>query len=247
MKNSVPNKMKSIIFILILIPFLGLSQTKNVIATNRLFPKVDKQLEFEKSLAMHAQNYHTGDLKWRVFSIISGPDAGGYHIVEGPKSWESEDVRGDINVAHNNDWNKSVTPFLTDKASHGYSVYIDSLSTIALEDYSDKVQVTHLYPKPGCYLRVADMIKKLKATWAADGYSVAVFDITGSGAPQFALARRFKQGLKEKTDGFRKPFVASYEKIFGRGSYETYLSNVRENINDQWSELLFFKADLSSK
>ncbi|MCF6130059.1 hypothetical protein L1S35_10260 [Flavobacterium sp. AS60] len=247
MKNNFQLKIKSLFLLLLLIPFLGISQNKNVISTNRIFPKVDKVLEFEKALANHAQKYHTGDVKWRVFEIASGPDAGGYHVVEGPKTWESEDVRGDINEAHNNDWNKSVTPFLTDRGSSGYSVYIDSLSTVAVGDYSDKVQINHIYPKPGCGAKVLTMLKNLKKVWAADGISVAVYEVNASGAPQFALARRFKQGLKEKTEGFRKPFKETYEKVHGKGSFDLYIDNIREYTSDSWSELIFYRADLSSK
>ena len=247
MKNNVQVKMKFLFLLLMLIPFLCISQTKNVISTNRLFPKVDKQLEFEKALATHAQKYHTGDVKWRVFQIQSGPDSGGYHIVEGPKNWESEDVRGDINVAHNNDWHKSVTIYLTDKTSHGYSVYIDSLSTVAIGDYSDKVQITHIYPKVGCAYRVATMLKTLKAAWAAEGSTVAVYEVNASGEPQFAVARRYKQGLKEKEVGFRKSFSDTYEKIHGKGSWGIFNDNVKEYYDSVWSELLFYRADLSSK
>jgi hypothetical protein len=218
-----------------------------VISTTRVFPKVDKQLEFEKALATHAQKYHTGDVKWRVFQIPSGPDAGGYHIVEGPKSWESEDARGDINMAHNNDWHKSVTIYMTDRSSSGYSVYIDSLSTIAIGDYSDKVQVTHIYPKLGSGYRVATMLKTLKAAWAAEGSTVAVYESTASGHSQFAIARRFKRGLKEKESGFRKSFIDTYEKIHGKGSWGIFNENIKEYVKDQWSELLFYRADLSSK
>ena len=207
MKNNVQVKMKTIFLLLMLIPFLSIGQTKNVISTNRVFPKVDKQLEFEKALGNHAQKYHVGDVRWRVFQIQSGPDAGGYHIVEGPKTWESEDTRGDINVEHNNDWHKSVTIYLTEKGSSGYSVYIDSLSTVAVGDYSDKVQITHIYPKIGCGYRVATMLKTMKAAWAAEGSTVAVYESNGSGHNQFAVARRYKQGLKEKEVGFRKSFV----------------------------------------
>jgi len=239
--------MKNAFLLLLLIPFIGISQAKNVISTNRVFPKVDKVLEFEKALANHAQKYHTGDVKWRTFNIQSGPDAGGYHIVEGPKTWESEDSRGDINVAHNNDWHKSVTIFLTDRGSSGYSVYIDSLSTVAVGDYSDKVQVTHLYPKPGCGGKVLAMIRQLKKVWAADGSTVAVYESNGSGESQFALARRYKQGLKEKTEGFRKPFVETYEKLHGKGSWALFNDNVKEYVKEQWSELIFYRADLSSK
>lgn len=247
MKNYLQYKMKTLALLLLLIPFLGISQIKNVISTSRVFPKVDKQLEFEKALGFHAQKYHTGDVKWRVFDIVSGPDAGGYHIVEGPKTWESEDVRGDINVEHNNDWHKSVTIYLTDRNSSSYSVYIDSLSTVALGDYSDKVQVTHIYPKIGYGNKVLNLIKKLKATWQDDGSTVAVYELNGSGPGQYSLARRYKQGLKEKTDGFRKPFKATYEKIHGKGSHDLYLENIREYTKDIWSELLFLRKDLSSK
>ena len=247
MKNNFQLMMKTLCFLLLLIPFLGISQNKNVISASRLFPKVDKQLEFEKALATHAQKYHTGDVKWRVFQIQSGPDAGGYHVVEGPKSWESEDARGDINVAHNNDWHKSVTIYLTDKGSHGYSVYVDSLSTVAIGDYSDKVQITHVYPKPGCSAKVLTMIKNLKAAWKADGITVAVYEVNASGEPQFALARRYKQGLKEKEDGYRKSFVDTYEKIHGKGSWAIFNDNLKEYCDTTWSELLFYREDLSSK
>lgn len=247
MKINLQFKMKTIFHLLMLIPFLSISQNKNVISTSRVFPKVDKQLEFEKVLATHAQKYHTGDVKWRVFQIQSGPDAGGFHIVEGPKTWESEDVRGDINVEHNNDWHKNVTIYLTDRSSSSYSVYIDSLSTVAIGDFSDKVQVTHIYPKLGCSYRVATMIKNLKAAWAAENSTVAVYEANGSGAPQFAIARRYKQGLKEKTDGFRKPFNETYEKIHGKGSWGIYGDNIKEYYSEVWSEILFYRADLSSK
>lgn len=247
MKNNLPLKLKTIFLLLMLIPFLGIGQNKNVVSYNRIFPKVDKVLELEKVLATHAQKYHTGDVKWRVFQIQSGPDAGGYHVSEGPKTWDSEDARGDINVEHNNDWNKNVCIYLTDRYSSGYSVYIDSLSTVAVGDYSDKIQITHLFPKPGCGNRVISMIKNLKQAWAAEGSTIAVYETTASGAPQYTIVRRFKQGLKEKTDGFRKPFKATYEKIFGAGSFDIYLDNIREYINDQWSELLFLRSDLSSK
>ena len=247
MNNNFCIKMKNIFLLLLLIPFIGISQAKNVISANRLFPKMDKVLEFEKALGSHAQKYHTGDVKWRTFKIQTGPDAGGYHIVEGPKTWESEDSRGDINEAHNNDWHKSVTVFLMDKGSTGYSVFIDSLSTVAVGDYSDKVQITHLYPKPGCSGKVLSMINDLKKAWVADGYTMAVYEANGSGEAQYALARRYKQGLKEKTEGFRKPFMATYEKTHGKGSWALFNNNVKENVKEQWSELLFYRADLSSK
>ena len=80
MNKNLITKTKFFILLCLLIPFAGFSQMKNVISTQRVFPKMDKVPEFEKALAAHAQKYHTGTAHWRVFSIQSGPDMGGYHI-----------------------------------------------------------------------------------------------------------------------------------------------------------------------
>ena len=119
MKQNFISTTKMFFLIYLLIPFAGIGQTKNLISTQRVFPKMDKVLEFEKALAAHAQKYHSGTAHWRVFAIQSGPDMGGYHITEGPTSWEDEDARGDLGKEHTLDWNKNVAIYLTDRQSGG--------------------------------------------------------------------------------------------------------------------------------
>ena len=68
-----------------------------------------------------------------------------------------------------------------------------------------------------------------------------------SGPAQFAVVSRLKQGLKEKTPGFRKPFKATYEGIFGEDALDDHIQNIREYTNEVWSEMLFLRKDLSSK
>jgi len=247
MNNKFLYKMKKILLLTMLIPFISNSQTKNVMSVHRVFPKIDKVDEFEKALAAHAQKYHTGDAKWRVFEIQSGPDFGGYQLTEGPSSWEAFDTRGNLGTEHTNDWNKTIAVYLTDRQSAIYSVYVDSLSTVALGDFSDKINITHVYPKPGCGPKIVEIIKSLKKAWTADGSTVAVYAASSSGPTQYILVTRYKQGLKEKVDGFRKPFKATFESVHGAGSYEKYLEKIREYTNDAWSELLFLRPDLSSK
>jgi hypothetical protein len=240
--------MKKIFLLLLLVPVFGMSQTKNVMSSFRAFPKVDKVLEFEKAIATHAQKYHTGDWKWRVWAIQSGPDANGYHITEGPLSWELIDSRGDISVEHNNDWNKNVAIHLTDRGSASYSVFEDSLSSVSLTDYADKINITHWYPKLGWGGKVRDVIAEMKKAWQAGRQSVAVYSASSSGPTQFTLVTRYKQGLKERNPGFIKPpFKERYEKANGEDSFDKYIDMLREYLNESWSELLFYRADLSSK
>ncbi|MGF2411414.1 hypothetical protein [Ferruginibacter sp.] len=247
MKQNLRFTTKLLFLLCMLIPFAGISQTKNVISTQRVFPKMDKVLEFEKALAIHAQKYHTGTAHWRVFTIQSGPDMGGYHITEGPTSWEAEDTRGNLGNEHNLDWNKNVAIYLTDKQSGGYSVYQDSLSTVALGDFSDKININHIYPKVGKAENVVNIIKRLKKVWTASGATVAVYVASSSGKGQYTLVTRYKQGLKERATGFRKPFKETYEAVHGEGSYAQYLKDVAEFVDESWSELLFMRTDLSSK
>jgi hypothetical protein len=247
MKKKFNVKFNSFLLFMMLIPTLGMAQTKNLISTHRVFPKVDKVLEFEKAIAAHAQKFHTGDAYWRVFTIQSGPDAGGFHITEGPTSWTGEDNRGDLGPGHKEDWNKNVAIYLTDRQSVAYSVYIDSLSTIALGDFSDKINISHVYPKIGQGDNVINIIKKLKKYWASVGVTVAVYSASSSGSAQYTLVTRYKQGLKEREPGFRKPFKEAYEAANGEGSYAQYLKDAAEFVQENWSELLFMRKDLSSK
>ena len=239
--------MRKIFLLCMLIPVLGLSQKKNVVSANRVFPKADKVLEFEKALTAHAQKYHTGDWKWRVFEIQSGPDAGGYHIVEGPNTWDQLDTRGNLGTEHNNDWNKSVTIHLADRGTNSYSVFQDTLSTVQLTDYSDKIDITHIFPKPGFGPELREGIKKFKKVWEESSQSVAVYQSSSSGQNQYALVTRYKQGLKEREAGFRKPIKERYEGVNGEDSWDDYFDMLKTSVEKIWSELLFYRADLSSK
>jgi hypothetical protein len=239
--------MRKIFLFLLLIPIIGISQNKNVLSSFYAFPKADKVLEFEKALANHAQKYHTGDWKWRVWAIQSGPESGGYLITEGPLSWDLIDSRGDISTEHTNDWNKNVTIHMTDRGTSSYFTFQDTLSTVMLTDYAEKIEIAHWYPKIGWGNKVRETIADMKKAWQAGGQSVAVYQSSSSGPAQYIIVTRYKQGLKERNPGFRKPFKDRYETANGEDSFENFLDVLRDYVKDIYSELLFFRADLSSK
>jgi hypothetical protein len=239
--------MRKMLALWLLIPFIGFSQVKNVINAVRVFPKQEKTAEFEKALAAHAQKYHTGDWKWRVWSIDSGPDAGGYMITEGPNSWDQLDTRGDLGAEHTADWAKNVAPLTTDRGSSTYAEFQADLSTVQLTDYADKIVINHSIAKPGKIGAITDMIKKLKNAWQAGGESVAVYQLVASGDPGFLTVLRLKAGLKELATGYRKPMKDLYNTANGDGSYDSYLKDYADAVQSRWSELLIYKPELSSK
>jgi hypothetical protein len=238
--------MRKIFLLCLLVPIIGMSQN-NVVSTFRVFPKTDKLLEFEKALASHAQKYHTGDWKWRVYYVESGPDAGSFHITEGPLSWEQLDKRGDLSTEHTNDWAKNVSPLTTERGTTGYSSFNADLSNVALTDYSDKIIINHMFVKPGMIAEANELIKKLKKVWVAGNESVAVYNSQISGPPQIVTVTRLKQGLKELSPSFRKPMPERFDAAHGEGAWDDYLENYAKAIENRWSELLVLRADLGSK
>lgn len=239
--------MRNALLLLLLLPLWSLGQNKTVVSANRVFPRPDRMAEFEKGLANHAQKYHTGTWKWRVFSIESGPDAGGYHIVEGPTTWDEVDKRGNLGKEHMDDWHKNVMAHASDRGTSSYSVFREDLSTIQLTDYSDKIAINHVYPKMGRSSAVEATLKNLKKVWEAANQTIAVYESSSSGEPQFALVTRYKNGLKERERNFRPAMSERYTAVHGAGSYEKYLQEITANTERSWSELLFYRADLSSK
>lgn len=239
---------KSILyFTLLLMSTTGFSQDKNVISVERIFAKPDKVAEFEKALATHAQKYHSGDWKWRVSEIQSGPDAGGYAITEGPNTWTTLDTRGTLGAEHTADYQKNIAPLTTSQGGTSYMVYRADLSTVQVGDFTDKISVTHVYPKVATGNKFEARTKKVKKVWEASGQTVAVYEAHFSGAPQYMIVYRHKQGWKEKEGNFRKPLPERYNATNGEGSFDEYLESAQKYTDRTWGEILSLRADLSSK
>ena len=239
--------MRKLFLIGLLVPMLGISQTKNVVNVFRIFAKPEMNTRLEKAIAAHAQKYHKGKWAWRVMEIQSGPDAGGFQINEGPLTWDDFDKRGNLGVEHTADWDRTVAPLLTDKGSTKYVTYQADLSTVQLTDYSDKVVINHMFAKPGMVNGVKELVVKLKKVWEAGNETVAVYNSANSGSAETITSTRLKQGLKELDDTFRKPIAERFDAVHGAGSWDAYLGDYAKYVESRFSEILAFRADLSSK
>jgi hypothetical protein len=239
--------MKKLLLFALCFPLFAICQKPTVISYNRYIPKNDKVLEFEKGLQAHAEKYHTGEWKWRVYTIESGPDAGGYMVIEGPATWDGLDKRGTLGKAHMEDFYKNVLPFTTEKNSIGYLVFREELSTVQLTDYSDKITIMHVFPNTGKSAAVETAIKLFKKVWEEGEQTIAVYEASSSGVAQYTIVTRYKQGLKERERDFRKPMKERYDAVNGEGSFEKFNASASTDLDHQWSELLFFSKELSSK
>ena len=239
--------MKTAFFLAIALPVMAFGQTKNVLSIERVFPKIEKAAEFNKALANHAQKYHTGNWKWRVYDITTGPDYGGVMIVEGPNSWMDIDKRGDISAEHMDDWNKNIAPLIMQDQQSQMLEYEEALSSVPLNQFTKWINITHWYQNPGYTGVTTDLIKQLKTLWTAENETVAVYTVSSSGAPQFALVTRYKDGLAQRDMAGKLTLPERFTKVNGAAAWSTYISNFQRAINKTWSEILMYREDVSSK
>jgi hypothetical protein len=239
--------MRKLFLALTCLPFMAVAQTNNVFSIDRVFPKVGQTQQYEKALVAHQQKYHKGDWAWQVYTVETGPDAGAYRTVEGPTSWDKFDHRGTLGEAHTTDYSKTVAPYLTEKSSTSFTVFREDLSTAKITDRADKAVMNHIYPKPGYGEDVEELFKKLKKVWEASGQSVGVYEVSSSGEPQFIAMVLYKQGLKEREVGFRKPFKERYNAANGEGSWAAYIQSIKDAVDHTWSEILYYHPELSTK
>jgi len=87
----------------------------------------------------------------------------------------------------------------------------------------------------------------LKKVWTDGNENVAVYTASVSGDPQIVTVTRLKDGLKELADGYRKSMAERYNVAYGTGAWEVYLADYAKYIDRRWNELLYLRADLSSK
>jgi len=238
--------MKKLLFIGVVIPVFCIAQNSTVVQVTRFLPKNDRIIEFEKALKNHAQKFHTGDYKWRTYTVETGPEAGWYQLIEGPLTWEQVDKRGTISTEHNTDLYKNVMPNV-DKTEQMFINYREDLSSVPLKDFSDKIAVTRVFPKVGRSMQVENDIKTIKKMWDDSKQNVAVYEASSSGPTQFIVVYRYKEGLKERDPGFMKPMKERFEAANGAGSFEKWQSSISENTGNVWYEMLYYNADLSSK
>ena len=80
--------------------------------------------------------------------------------------------------------------------------------------------------------------------WKRNCGRVSVYSF---GRPTVNLCLRLKGGLKELDADFRKPMPERYAAANGANSWADYLKDYSNIVEKRWSELLFYRAELSSK
>lgn len=242
------------IMLTMLIPLIGFAQEakkegpkKATINVDRVFAKAGHDAALKAAIAAHAQKFHTGNWKWVVSQILSGPDEGGYLIVEGPNSWTDLEGRGDLGAEHMKDYETNVAPHVEKSSPSMYATYHAELSTVAAGAYSTtKTIITHAFVKPGRNSQVVNSLRTWKKVWEKRGINVGVWSTFASGEPSFLIVYRMKNGWKDLDEDIISTRKAADE-VGGPGTYDRLQEEIALDTERSSGEMIEFKPELSSK
>lgn len=219
---------------------------KQVLSSYRILPKVGHEKALEAALAAHAQKFHTGEHSWRVGVVMSGPDEGMYHIVEGPTTWAGVDARGDLGEAHTKDYLDNIAPQVEKTEPNTYVSYQPDLSNIPATQWTNKVLIEHMVVKPGRGSQTRDALKKWKAICEKIDIPVVVWHVEFSGDDGYSVVFRLKDGFKT-FDGPTPKFRSACAELYGPNEYARLEQADSDNLSRDWMELVEFKPELGSK
>ena len=219
---------------------------KNVVSSFRVMPKPGHTDAFKAAIAAHAQKYHKGDHSWRVGEVMSGEDGGMFQINEGPTSWTALDDRGDLGAEHQADFEKNITPHIEKITANSYATFNEELSCVKMDSWSNKVLMYHYVVKPGKLPLASDLMKRYKATWEKRGLNAAVWVSAFSGAAQYNVAFRLKNGWKDFDADSMSPREAATA-LWGAAAFDRMVEDAAECFEKITTELVNYDPALGSK
>jgi hypothetical protein len=224
-----------------------LAQEKATLSSERIMPKPGKNAALRKAITDHAAKFHTGNWKWRVFMVLSGPDAGAYMINEGPNSWTVLEGRKDISDEHLRDYEANVTPLVESNGPSLFLTFQREMSTDSSVGPLKKALLRHVYPKPGKGPRIAESLRIWKKVWAKLGMKTVVWSVFFSGEPQYVVAYRLPNGFVDLEQPVSQRLREGFDEIAGAGAYARSLEDLDKNVDRISEEMIEFLPDVSSK
>ena len=136
------------VLLCVAVTFNAFGQGKTLYEMNMVKPKPGMTSTFESKWKTHLAAFHKADNKRTVYEILTGPYAGYFQIIEGPKSWADMDIEKANEKEHSLDLEKNYITYLEDNKIHGIFRWDDSTS-FNPNVPAEKFQVTVSHIKPG--------------------------------------------------------------------------------------------------
>lgn len=203
---------------------------------------------FNEALKNHTTKFRKAGTatEWAIFNLVGGSHHGEvmslYNI---GTSWAKRDELGatPTNTEAADDFYLKVSPHIESVTGGEIISYQADYSNSNPSERSAKIRSSILTLKYAPAAEFWDVIKRLPKAWDKAGIKIATYQT--SGAARLIFSRRFPNGWKEMDEPSK--LKASYEEIYGKGSYDRDIAIMRNYIVENESVYMTLQPDLSSK
>ena len=202
---------------------------KKITETLYLIPKSGKADKFEAAVKAHNLKYHPDGPYYAALRLVDYGEMAGWYVWIMRGTYASLDTRPGKG-AHNEDWNKTVDPFVEKYGSVGLWEYNEDLSYgMDIFNKSDHYQVWAVDLKKGENYRFKTLIERMVKVYESMGNrAFLIFDnaVHSSNSPDVAIVWSFNKFEDLDGDWGTKE---AYEKLYGEGTWQ--------NLMDEWSDI----------
>lgn len=217
----------------------GSGSTPMVIESRMILPKMGMEDKFEAAVLAHDKKFHPdGPYAAGLRKIEYGLKAGWYVWVFGPTTYSSLDTRPAKENGHDLDWNTAVDPLVQEYGPADLWNYNSGLSYgWDIFKKSRHYEIWSVDLKPKQYYRFKALCGKLKKVYETLGTTAFIVldnNLHLKDGPDVSLIWSFNTYDEWQKDPGPK---ATYEKLYGEGSWQTAMDEWIDMINSYDSEI----------
>lgn len=210
-----------------------------IVETMYILPKRGMDDKLEAAVKAHDMKFHpAGPYQAGLRKVEYGDKAGWYVWIMGPTTYASLDTRPQKDGGHDADWTNNVDPLIDQYGSTSLWEYKPDLSYgyDMLKNFK-YYEAWLVKMKQGQMYRFKALAEKLKKTFESDGKrSFLVFGnpLHTAESPDLVILWSFKTYDDWSQDWGTK---ASYEKLYGAGSWQNMLDEWKDIVKDYNAEI----------
>ena len=185
-----------------------------------------KEKEFETAVKAHNEKYHKeGTHQAWLRKILTGPKAGTYVWISGPKMFSDFETRPGEG-AHADDWSNNVDPYVKHYGTVEFWKNNEKLSFTAPDSEGNKLsQVWYIAIEKGAGKKFSDALAKAVAVSTkigTDSFHTYYTSFKGGDGRDVALVFPFGKWSDLDIDD---PFMDNFVELQGEGSWEIFLDD----------------------
>ena len=231
----------------------GESPKKNKMGVLMMRPGMHDHSDFERNLAHHNKEYHTGEGAVDIFEVVAGDRYGEYHFVfRNLFSWKQIDAayRAVEEKSHAFDWDMNVTGHLTQEGPfHIFEQSDDSYMPANLAEFAgDLWGVYFIEIKMGMEEDFFSSLKKIREMYQKNNsknYYSVLRRVFGNGtqvAVAFPLVKGWESFEPDPSDDWTKMF----KNAFPKEDYKAFMTKLNNSQKSFESFVAKYRKDLSS-